>query len=227
MINAEYFNTHIYEQIEQLGAGSTTSEVHLRDGTVYRVRKLGSAHPGYVLLEVYPTEGSSPESRERRKKPGGTDEVFDDRIAIPYEQITKVLLTVVEPDDGEPPQSLDSTTINIASMTNSAVQVNSPAASQSVIATIHNTHAVEAVLDEVYSAIDQIAIDDSIRRNLLADVDTAKAQLTKQTPNESVLRECLSSIKTNLENAVVAAAAGGSVALASELVVKISAVLGG
>jgi len=227
MFDAEYFNTHIYQQIEQLGAGSTTTEVHLRDGTVYRVRKLGDVHSGYVLLEVYPTEGAGPDSRERRKKPGGTEEVFYDRLAVPYDQITKVLLTITEPTDDNLPQSIDTTSINIGSMTNSAVQVNSAAASQSVVATIHNIHAVEAVLGEVLSAIDQLGLDESNRRNLVADVDTAKAQLTKQTPNTSVLKACLSSIRTTLEGAVVAAAAGGSAALANELIAKISAILGG
>jgi hypothetical protein len=56
---------------------------------------------GYVLLEIYPEEGVSKKSKAKRRKPGGTDDVFFDRVAVPYEHITRIFLTVVVPDSEE------------------------------------------------------------------------------------------------------------------------------
>jgi hypothetical protein len=94
MIGADYFRTDIHDQINELGAGAARVEIHLYDGSVYSVRTLGKTDNSYVLLEVYPVEGVNDASEAARRKPGGTDEVFFDRVAIPYEAIAQVLLTV-------------------------------------------------------------------------------------------------------------------------------------
>jgi len=101
MFNADYFKSDLIQQIEQLGVGACCVAVHLTDRTTYAVRKYDpdGAKRGYVMLEVYPEEGVTEESKKKRRKPGGTDEVFYDRVAIAYEYITRVFLSVVGPDE--------------------------------------------------------------------------------------------------------------------------------
>ena len=95
MFDQEYFKEHYIRQYEQLG--SARSSVFLHDGTELKVRKFHEALQNYVLLEVYP-DGDRDEDLERRRKPGGTDEVFYDRVAVPYGSIKFVWISVTEPE---------------------------------------------------------------------------------------------------------------------------------
>src|SRR5260370_24292879 len=97
MFDAEYFTKHVLEQITELGSSSCSLELHLHSGVSFRVRSLGAVCSGYVLLEVYPQEGVNEESKAVRQKPGGTEEVFFDRVGVAYNSISHVLLTVKEP----------------------------------------------------------------------------------------------------------------------------------
>jgi hypothetical protein len=108
MFDAVYFKEHLPAQIQQLGAGACSVVVHLTDGSRFIVRGLDpdGVQSGFVLLEVYPPEGLTEKAKEKRRKPGGTDDVFFDRVAIPYEQITRVFLTLVVPRFEEEPQSM-------------------------------------------------------------------------------------------------------------------------
>ena len=94
MFDAEYFNKHVLEQIDELGSCSV--EIHLHGGVCFRVRKLGTIASGYVLLEVFPQEGTTKASKTARQRPGD-NEVFYDRVAIAYNSISYVLLTMKEP----------------------------------------------------------------------------------------------------------------------------------
>jgi DNA-binding transcriptional MerR regulator len=101
MFDADYFTKHILTQIDELGgSGSTTVTVRLGNGHEYRVQSIGAAHPGYVLLSVYPPEGREKKHREKRKKKPD-HKIFYDRVAISYGMITEVFLTIVDPDDDE------------------------------------------------------------------------------------------------------------------------------
>lgn len=104
MFDDTYFKEHLLEQIRELGAGCCTVSVQLSDGVVFRIKavKPDQVYPGYVLLEVYPLEGVSKKSKAKRRKPGPGDEVFYDRVAIPYEYISRVFLSLVVPSkEGE------------------------------------------------------------------------------------------------------------------------------
>jgi len=93
MIDAEYFKTHLRAQVEELG--EATVELRLYDGRVFMVKEIDSVQAGYVLLQVYPSEGVTEESKQVRRKPGDdTDKVYFDRLALPYESIVHVFLTV-------------------------------------------------------------------------------------------------------------------------------------
>jgi len=65
MLNAEYFTTDLSRQIDQLGHGVCSVTVHLTDGTSYTVRNYhpDDAKGGYVMLQVYPGEGVTEETK--------------------------------------------------------------------------------------------------------------------------------------------------------------------
>ncbi len=98
MFDAEYFEKHFFAQVKELGSGACSGEVHLHGGAFFSVRSVCSVTAGYVLLEIYPNEGVTDDSKAARRKPGGTDEVFFDRVAVSYSTISHVLLTVKEPE---------------------------------------------------------------------------------------------------------------------------------
>jgi hypothetical protein len=100
MFNADYFSKHIITQIDELGTGSTSVTLHLNSGAEYRLQRINTAEPGYVLLSVYPPEGQGKKHRDKRRKLPDK-EVFYDRVAIAYESITDVLLTIKDPEAGE------------------------------------------------------------------------------------------------------------------------------
>ncbi len=96
MFSAEYFQTELVKQFEELG--SATAEIHLHNGTVFTVRKVSAQKLGYVLLEVFPFDGVTDNTKTQRRKPEKPDEVFYDRVAVSYESISYVLLTLSEPE---------------------------------------------------------------------------------------------------------------------------------
>jgi hypothetical protein len=97
MFDADYFTNYLIDQVNELGSGSCSVEIFLHSGVSFRVRRLSAAAPGYVLLEIFPHEGVTEKSKDVRRKPGGPDEVFFDRVAIAHNSISHVLLTVEEP----------------------------------------------------------------------------------------------------------------------------------
>jgi hypothetical protein len=96
VLNAEYFRTHLPQQVGELG-NTAMAEVHLHGGAVFRVRAIGEIAESYVLLEVYPREGVTEESMQSRHKYRQTEEVVYDRIAVPYGTIAYVFLTIMTP----------------------------------------------------------------------------------------------------------------------------------
>ena len=105
MFDRTYFEEHVVSQLEQLGAARVS--VFLHNGTELKLKRIHKALDGYVLLEVYPEEGVNENTKQKRRKAGGTDEVFWDRVALPYESVTSVWLSVTDPDDaqGQEPKS--------------------------------------------------------------------------------------------------------------------------
>ena len=94
MFDKQYFEQHMRTQLEQLD--SARASVFLHNGTQLQIARIDEAFNGYVLLQVYPKEGVNDKTREQRRKPEGTDEVFWDRVAIAYESIGYVWLSITE-----------------------------------------------------------------------------------------------------------------------------------
>jgi hypothetical protein len=137
MFDAEYFTTHVYKQINELGSGFVTVVVRLNDKTEYRIQGFRGAHPGYMLAAIYPPEGPGEEhllKRKRSRLPYPYEEIVYDQVAIPYERITEVYLTITGPEAKEQPiDTTGHTTVNnvtIGSVNGSAFQIGSESAAQ-------------------------------------------------------------------------------------------------
>lgn len=95
MFDADFFETHAITQLEEMGAGNTTLEVHFHRRDIQLVHRIVATYPGYVILEVYPEEGVNQDSKSKRM---GNDEVIWDRIVVPYSEISMVFMSVTEPE---------------------------------------------------------------------------------------------------------------------------------
>lgn len=96
MFDKAFFEKHFVWQHGQLGSARTS--VFLRDGTELKLRSVDKALDAYVLFQVFPPEGVNDESKRERRKPGGGGEVLWDRVAVPYESISYVWLSVTDSD---------------------------------------------------------------------------------------------------------------------------------
>jgi len=96
MIDKEYFDRHLQTQYEKLGSARIVVVLH--SGTTFHVQRVEQTLDQYVLLAVYPNESDEAKARELRQKgiPQGTKEVFWDRVAVPYEAINHVWLSLTE-----------------------------------------------------------------------------------------------------------------------------------
>ena len=97
MIDKAYFDTHLHAQFEKLGSARIVVVLH--NGTTFHVQRVEQTLDQYVLLAVYPNESDEAKARELRQKgvPHGTKDVFWDRVAVPYEAINHVWLSLTEP----------------------------------------------------------------------------------------------------------------------------------
>jgi hypothetical protein len=94
MIDQEFFKDRLADQVTSMG--ECTGIIHLHNGQEFRIRRIVETYRGYVAFEVFPAEGMSDESKEKRKKKPGDGTVIYDRIIVPYENISYVLLTIAE-----------------------------------------------------------------------------------------------------------------------------------
>lgn len=97
MFDANFFRTHLVSQVEALGTGVTTAKLHLYNGEILAIREVISVEDEYVLLEVLSTDEPHEEAK-RQRTTYMRDEVSWDRVAVAYESITHVVLTIKEPE---------------------------------------------------------------------------------------------------------------------------------
>ena len=95
MFDKAYFEKHFVRQHEQLGSARTS--VFLRDGTELKLRTVDKALDAYVLIQVFPPEGVNEESKRSARR-GGGGELLWDRVAVPYESISYVWISVANSD---------------------------------------------------------------------------------------------------------------------------------
>ena len=100
MLDADYFTTVLPEQMKKHGS-SVTVTVHLYTGAHYHAHALHDVKPGYVVLEVYPPEGTEPKLKDdwTHAHKAGQTAFNTDMVALPYESIQRVLTTTSSPAD--------------------------------------------------------------------------------------------------------------------------------
>lgn len=97
MFDKLYFEEHFATQFSALGEASCS--VILHNSQRFKVAKIEKAYDSYVVIRVYPEEGVTEDTKRERRKKGGTEEVFWDSVAVRYDVIQYVFLTVAEPEE--------------------------------------------------------------------------------------------------------------------------------
>jgi len=120
-----------------------------------------------------------------------------------------------------------SSSINVGTMTNSAIQQNSPGAFQSLAFTQENRNDIEGIVDAILTTIDQLGLANDDKSELLADIESIQAQLKKAKPTPSMIRSCLEGVRTGLTKVATSAASSAAAALAKGLIEKIGNYFGG
>lgn len=91
--------------------------------------------------------------------------------------------------------------IQIHHMEGSSIQQGSHGSSQTVLSHTSSVKSVCQFIQELQRALPDFTIEESVTKELQSEIDTAKAQLASPRPKTTILRECLSSIRTILEGA--------------------------
>jgi hypothetical protein len=94
--------------------------------------------------------------------------------------------------------------INVGSMIGSTIQQGSPAATQTAQITL-NVHLARTALAELESALSNANLSHTVRDEMLADVRTIGAQLSKPTPSTSIVREAGRSLRNVVEGVAAGA----------------------
>jgi hypothetical protein len=89
VLDADFFDQQLKATVARV-PGSATVEVALHDGRVYHAYRVDHAGAGYVILEVFPPEGTKVESESTKD---GLRLLNSDHVAIPYEAIARVRVT--------------------------------------------------------------------------------------------------------------------------------------
>ena len=93
-------------------------------------------------------------------------------------------------------QERASNVVKIGSMVNSALQQDSPGASQNLsIGTTQVKADADQVLSEVLAAIDQLGLNEGQKAEMRAEAETIQAQMKLEKPKPVVIKACLEAVK--------------------------------
>ena len=104
-------------------------------------------------------------------------------------------------------------------MEQSEIQQDTFKSTQSLLVSQLDLAKVKELIDSLSRNINRIGVDNEHMPELVADVQTIKAQLSSSKPKPSIIKESLSSMRTILEGAA-------SSVLASGWITRISLLLG-
>lgn len=98
MLDAAYFNEDFHRQASALG--TPTVELHLRNGEVFRIKRVEEVNERYVLFSICPREIESGNKHEiaaaMKCRKSSSGETRFDRIAIPYIEIAYLIMSSAE-----------------------------------------------------------------------------------------------------------------------------------
>ena len=97
MFNQEFFETSLAKHVQakaKEGTDQPSLHVLLHSGQDYTVVSILEQGPGWVVLEAYPPKGKSPRKHHAEDRKAGAPQYDFDRIAIPYGNISSVVVTL-------------------------------------------------------------------------------------------------------------------------------------
>jgi hypothetical protein len=97
--------------------------------------------------------------------------------------------------------------INVGSMRNSAIQQDSPGATQNYQVSVEQQTEMKAVVEGLLQLIDQLQLSQPDQDEIIADATTVKAQLTSSKPKWAIVTACLGDIRKKVIDLSVAGAA--------------------
>jgi hypothetical protein len=134
---------------------------------------------------------------------GGVGGYVDEQFAAFDQHLTFAVrqfdVGFFDPQEPEVPQVSNS--ITIGSMAGGAIQQGSPGANQSAQITV-NVQTIPDALTRFVGAIEAAGLPSNTMGELMADVQTIKAQLAKPSPSSLILREAGKSLRNVTEGIV-------------------------
>ena len=97
MFDETFFQTSLPEHIKvkETESGAPPSvHVTLRNGQAYRLGRILEVSPQWVMCEVYPSDGKAPRQHSTPAQQAGAPRHDLDRVAIAYEYIISVMVTL-------------------------------------------------------------------------------------------------------------------------------------
>src|SRR5712691_13495550 len=97
MFDETFFKTSLPEHIKAKGTESADQpsvHVKLRNGQEYKIGRILEVNPQWVMCEVYPTDGKPPRQYSAQAQQAGASLHDFDRLAIAYEYIVLVMVTL-------------------------------------------------------------------------------------------------------------------------------------
>lgn len=98
MFDEDFFKTHLKTHIEAKAKESNQPSliVTLHSGQEYAVYGIAEIGPGWVVLEAYPPGNKQPRRHTAEDRKAGAPQFDFDRVAVPYENINLVLVTLAK-----------------------------------------------------------------------------------------------------------------------------------
>ena len=97
MFDETFFKTSLPEHIKAKGtenADQPSVHVTLRNGQKYKIGRILDVSPQWVICEVYPPDGKLPRQHSAQAQQAGAPLHDLDRLAIAYEYIVLVMVTL-------------------------------------------------------------------------------------------------------------------------------------
>jgi len=103
VFNEEFFKTSLPKHIDAKGkesADQPSLHIRLHTGQEYTVVRVIEHGQGWVVFEVYPSKGKKPREHLPEDREAGAPRYDFDRVAVPYGNISLVVVTLELPSKG-------------------------------------------------------------------------------------------------------------------------------
>jgi len=150
----------------------------------------------------------------------GLVKLYGKSITISHQGVREVERALSDPNEPTPYFSPVINIISVEQMKNSQIQQASPGAKQVTTIDESKYEQLKEFLQSLKESIEQLELEPQQKSDLQAEIQTIDAQMSSSKPKNTIIAECLGSVRRILEGAA------GS-AIASGLLSKFGALWGG